>query len=174
MTNRVEIVKYDEQWNALETQHFEYVEAAQAWAEAQASEKLEWNDTQVGLEGTDSTTQKSIEESGDYPITGHPIYQITGYDEDGGARELETEDWDPAFNKSTFLIINKGSMEVYERSEMGEVEFIVGRPSDEIGWQLKRTGRYDREDGVIVVIMAKPQGEEPLFTNLDLQNMEDR
>ena len=55
-----------------------------------------------------------------------------------------------------FLIINKGSMEVYHRSELSEVAFITGCPEDDIRWSLKRTGRWDREDGIIVVIPDRP------------------
>ena len=52
----------------------------------------------------------------------------------------------------SFLIINKGTMEVYERTELAEAAFIVGRPEDDIRWSLKRTGRWDRDDEVIIVI----------------------
>ena len=57
-----------------------------------------------------------------------------------------------------YLIINKGTMEVYNRETMAEVAFIVGAPESEILWQLKRTGRYDK-NRVIVVIESLPQEE---------------
>ena len=60
---------------------------------------------------------------------------------------------------TAFLIINKGSMEVYMRSELSEVAFIVGRDESDIHWALKRTGRWDRDDDVITVIPSKPDSE---------------
>jgi hypothetical protein len=55
-----------------------------------------------------------------------------------------------------YLIINKGSMEVYERAYITDVAFIVGVPGFDISRSLKRTGRWDREDGVITVIYNQP------------------
>jgi hypothetical protein len=59
-----------------------------------------------------------------------------------------------------YLIINLGSGEVYERATLEEVAFIVGRPLDEISWSLKRTGRWDRDDGIIIVIPNTPEKED--------------
>jgi len=67
-----------------------------------------------------------------------------------------------------FLIINKGSGETYHRDTLEEVAFIVENETTEKGkalisdlrWSLKRTGRWDREDGIVVVIPATLKGED--------------
>lgn len=92
MTKRVEIVQYDHEWNATETQQFEYVEDAIAWAEAKAGQTLHNNDTQIGIELLDQATFDSIDQTGQYPLPGHPIWQIHGLD-DGQPRELLEDDW---------------------------------------------------------------------------------
>lgn len=62
-----------------------------------------------------------------------------------------------------FLVVNKGSGEVYGYDTLQEVAEVVRneRPVDEvrseIHWALKRTGRWDREDGVVVVITSTPE-----------------
>jgi len=91
---RVSAVKYDETWTELEAQAFEYVEDAMKWCEEQAGGPLQWGDTQIGYEGTDQATQKSIEELGEYPLPGHPLYQIQGIEDEDvkSCREIEAED----------------------------------------------------------------------------------
>lgn len=59
-----------------------------------------------------------------------------------------------------YLIINKGSMEVYHRETMVEVAFIVGgrsQPPSTLHWSLLRYRRWDREDGIITVIYANQE-----------------
>jgi hypothetical protein len=41
---------------------------------------------------------------------------------------------------------------VYERTEIGEAAFIAGYPVDEIRSALKRAGRWDRPDQIVIVI----------------------
>jgi hypothetical protein len=93
MTNRVSAIKYDENWTILHQQAFEYVEDAMKWCEEQAG-PLTWGDTQIGYEGTDQATQKSIAELGEYPLPGHPIFQIQGIENEDveTCREIESED----------------------------------------------------------------------------------
>jgi hypothetical protein len=65
----------------------------------------------------------------------------------------------------SYLIINKGSGEVYERTELAEVAFIVENGGtaegkeliSELSWSIRRTGRWDRFDRVIVVIPSSPE-----------------
>ena len=65
----------------------------------------------------------------------------------------------------SYLIINKGAMEVYERETLDEVAEIVRdfktkeEVIGEISWSVKRTGRWDREDCVIVVIETESGNE---------------
>ena len=59
-----------------------------------------------------------------------------------------------------YIIVNKGAQELYNVDSLDEVARICcnERPQnevrDDIRWSLKRTGRWDREDGVIIVILA--------------------
>jgi hypothetical protein len=65
-----------------------------------------------------------------------------------------------------FLIINKGTMEVYDRDNLLEVaEIVRGEKGlketyEDLNWQLKRTDRWDREDGIITVIFALGNRED--------------
>jgi len=65
----------------------------------------------------------------------------------------------------SYLIVNKGSGEVYERVELAEVAYIVendGTPKgkelvSDLSWSIRRTGRWDRPDGLVVVIPSDPE-----------------
>src|SRR6187397_2759444 len=94
MTNRVSAIQYDETWTIMQAKPFPYVEDAMEWCEAQAGGKLRWGDTQIGYEGVDEATEKSIDETGEYPLKGHPIYQIQGIEDEDveTCRELEEDD----------------------------------------------------------------------------------
>jgi hypothetical protein len=94
MTNRVSAIAYDHNWNEIKKEKFPFVEDAMEWCEAQAGGKLRWGDTQIGYEGVDEITDKSIDELGEYPLEGHPIYQIQGITDDDieTCEELEEED----------------------------------------------------------------------------------
>jgi len=65
-----------------------------------------------------------------------------------------------------YIIINRGSGEIYERMEIAEVAFIVHGEQDEaecasdIRWSLKRTGRWDRKDGILIVIPSRPEEDD--------------
>ena len=102
--NRAQAVKYDETWAVLETKNFEWVEDAVEWCEKDAGETLEWcgndddtllewGDTQIGMEGTDKATRESIDQTGEYPLKGHPIYQISGLNDEGEMDEMLFEHW---------------------------------------------------------------------------------
>ena len=95
---RAQVIKYDGNFEELETRDFEWMEDAIRWCEQDAKSPLRWGDTQIGMEGIDEATAKSINESGDYPLEGHPLYQISGADEDepgkpAKMREMGYEDW---------------------------------------------------------------------------------
>jgi hypothetical protein len=92
MTNRAQAIKYDETWGVIEQRDFEWIEDAIEWCEKDAGESLQWGDTQIGMEGTDAATQKSIEDLGEYPLPGHPLYQISGL-ENGEMKEMLHEHW---------------------------------------------------------------------------------
>lgn len=68
----------------------------------------------------------------------------------------------------TFLIINKGSNEVYQYDDLHHVAFIVKNETTEqdtselrrdIHWSLKRCGRWDRPDGIVIVIHSEGDTE---------------
>jgi len=58
----------------------------------------------------------------------------------------------------SYLIINKGTNEVYVRSTLEDVAKIVHNEepieicASDIHWSIKRCGRWDREDGFVIVI----------------------
>lgn len=96
---RVELIEFDENWDPKEVTHHEWAEDAEQFAAARHGQNLVWNDTQIGMEGTDEVTQKAITEGGYFgdPLPGHPIFQYTGFDEaTGEAREIESTDWKDA------------------------------------------------------------------------------
>jgi hypothetical protein len=71
-------------------------------------------------------------------------------------------------NQPRYLILNLGTGEIYERTTLEAVAFIVendrtfkGRELEgDISWSVRRTGRWDRNDGLVIVIPQEPQQEE--------------
>jgi hypothetical protein len=65
----------------------------------------------------------------------------------------------------SFLVVNKGCNEVYECNTLLEVATLVcneqpvAETLSDLQWQLKRTGRYDRADGAIVVVPTDPASD---------------
>ena len=62
-----------------------------------------------------------------------------------------------------FLLINKAKNEAFNsvhefQTLEGAATFCETDPSD-LHWQVKRTGRWDSEDGAWVLIPAQPEGE---------------
>ena len=143
-----------------EPAEFHTVEQGQAFAEEKRGAPLEWLEEGrfYSLEGMTKEESDHLSATGDYP----PIrFWIAGIDENNNERELEDEDFEKDEVKA-YLIINKGMkpIEVYNVDTLEEAARIVcnERPEaevmDDIRWQLKRTGRWDREDDIITIITA--------------------
>jgi len=66
-----------------------------------------------------------------------------------------------------YLILNLGTGEIYERQFLNEVAFIVENGTtpkepeliSELSWSIRRTGRWDRKDGLVIVIPNAPEKE---------------
>ena len=66
-----------------------------------------------------------------------------------------------------YLIINKGTNEVYQRMELEEVAYIVHQEPqtieecrDELRASLRDTGRWDRKDNYVIVIPSRPEEDD--------------
>lgn len=87
MTKRVEAIEYDHTNTIIEIRHFEWAQEAIEWCEGKIGEMIkDWDDTQIGLRYAEY-------EADGTETPGRSIFEIHGYDEKTGAREIEQTDW---------------------------------------------------------------------------------
>ena len=69
----------------------------------------------------------------------------------------------------TYVVVNKGAGEAYSLDTLEEAAYVAQNDTttqdlkqlaSEIAWSVKRTGRWDRPDSVVVVIEALPADED--------------
>ena len=76
-------IEYDHNWVETARAAFATTKEAEDWASTRAKGTLFWDDIRGDVwEGMDEVTQQSATDTGNYPLEGHPIFHITGYEDE--------------------------------------------------------------------------------------------